>query len=137
MSETPAAPYPEIDDANRFFWTSGETGVLKFLRCQACREFVHPPAPLCRACLSPDLEPEAVSGRATVEAYTVNHHPWHPAFPPPYAVAIVSIEEAPEVRLTTNVVNCPLESVRIGLPVQATFRQVGPAWLPVFEPRQA
>lgn len=135
MSETPAAPYPEIDEANRFFWTAGEEGALKFLRCQACREFVHPPAPLCRACLSPDLQPEAVSGRATVEAYTVNHHPWHPAFPPPYVVAIVAIEEAAEVRLTTNIVGCAPEAVRLGLPVQVAFRQAGPAWLPVFEPR--
>jgi uncharacterized OB-fold protein len=135
MSETPAAPYPEIDEFNRFFWTAGEEGQLKFLRCRACRAFVHPPAPRCRACLGADLAPEAVSGRATVEAYTVNHHPWHPAFPPPYVVAIVSIEEAPEVRLTTNIVGCDPESVRLGLPVQARFRQAGPAWLPVFEPR--
>jgi uncharacterized OB-fold protein len=135
MSDTASTPYPEIDDANRFFWTSGEEGVLRFLRCQACRTFLHPPAPYCRDCLSQDLAPEAVSGRATVEACTVNHHPWHPAFPPPYVVAIVAIEEAPEVRLTTNLVNCPAEDVRIGLPVQVTFRQAGPAWLPLFEPR--
>jgi uncharacterized OB-fold protein len=135
MSETPAAPYPEIDEANRFFWTAGEAGELKFLRCQACRAFVHPPAPRCRACLGEALAPEVVSGRATVEAYTVNHHPWHPAFPPPYVVAIVSIEEDPGVRLTTNIVDCAPEAVRLGLAVQAQFRQAGPAWLPVFAPR--
>jgi uncharacterized OB-fold protein len=135
MSETPAAPYPEIDEANRFFWTAGETGELKFLRCQACRAFVHPPAPRCRACLGEALAPEAVSGRATVEAYTVNHHPWHPAFPPPYVIAIVSIEEDTGVRLTTNIVDCAPEAVRLGLAVQAKFRQAGPAWLPVFAPR--
>jgi uncharacterized OB-fold protein len=81
------------------------------------------------------MVPEAVSGRATVEAYSVNQHMWHPGFPPPYVVAIVSIEEAPEVRLTTNIVGCPPEEVRCGLPVQVTFRQAGPVWLPIFEPR--
>lgn len=137
MSETAPAPYPEIDDANRFFWTAGEAGVLRFLRCQACRTFSHPPSPYCRNCLSQDLAPEDVSGRATVEAFTVNHHPWHPAFPPPYVVAIVSIEEDPAVRLTTNILGCAIDDVRIGLPVQVAFRQAGPAWLPLFEPRTA
>jgi uncharacterized OB-fold protein len=137
MSQAEQRPYPELDEANRFFWTSGAEGVLRFLRCGSCRSWLHPPAPYCRACLSQDLAPEPVSGRATVEAYTVNHHPWHPSFPPPYAVAIVSMEEDPGVRLTTNIVGCPAEDVRVGLAVQVTFRQQGPAWLPLFEPRRA
>jgi uncharacterized protein len=135
MSQAVPAPYPEIDDANRFFWTAGEAGVLRFLRCQACRSFVHPPAPRCRACLGEDMAPEDVSGRATVEACTVNHHPWHPAFPPPYVVAIVAVEEDPSVRLTTNIVDCDPEAVTVGLPVEVSFRQAGPAWLPLFRPR--
>lgn len=137
MSEPDQGPYPELDETNRFFWTSGAEGVLKFLRCQACRTWLHPPAPFCRACLSQELAPEAVSGRATVEAFTVNHHAWRPSFPPPYVVAIVSIEEDPGVRLTTNIVGCPPKAVQVGLPVQVTFRQAGPAWLPVFAPRDA
>ncbi len=36
---------PRLDDANRFFWTSGEDGHLRFLRCAACRHYVHPPSP--------------------------------------------------------------------------------------------
>jgi hypothetical protein len=47
------------------------------------------------------------------------------------------IEEAPYVRLTTNIVGCPPELVEIGQPVQVRFEQVDDVWLPLFEPRGA
>jgi uncharacterized OB-fold protein len=136
MTDSVARPVPALTAINRFFWTAGAEGELRFQRCQACRTYLHPPVPRCPQCLSDDIKVEAVSGRATVGAYTINHHPWHPAFPPPYVVAIVEIEEAPYVRLTTNVVNCDFEDVEIGLPVQVRFENVGAVWLPLFEPRR-
>lgn len=33
---------PRLDDLNRFYWTSGEDGVLRMLRCQDCSFWVHP-----------------------------------------------------------------------------------------------
>lgn len=36
---------PRLDDTNRFFWTSGADGRLRFLRCAACRRYLHPPSP--------------------------------------------------------------------------------------------
>jgi len=137
MPEAPQRPSPALTLENRFFWTSGADGRLRFQRCQACRTYVHPPQPYCPTCLSDRLEAEAVSGRATVAACTVNHHRWRPGFDPPYVVAIVEIEEAPYVRLTTNIVGCAPESVEIGQPVQVRFEQVGETWLPLFEPRGA
>ena len=66
--------------------------------------------------------------------YTVNHQPWYPGLDPPYVVAIVEIEEQADVRLMTNVVNCDVEKVRIGLAVQVTFEQHDDVWIPLFEP---
>jgi hypothetical protein len=34
----------------------------------------------------------------------------------------------------TNVVNCDVEKVRVGLPVQVTFEQHDDVWIPLFEP---
>ena len=48
--------------------------------------------------------------------------------------AMVEIEEAPYVRLTTQIVNCEPENVQVGQNVRVTFKQAGPAWLPLFEP---
>lgn len=129
---------PLVTDANRHFWTGGEHGELRFLRCQVCGEYVHPPQPICPRCHSKELAPEAVSGRATVATYTVNHHAWMPGPELPYVVAIVEIVEQPGVRLTTNVVGCAPEAVHIGLPVKVVFEYHadadGEVWIPLFEP---
>ena len=95
---------------------------------------MHPPAPLCPECLSRDLSPEAVSGRAVVHTFTVNHQPWIPGFDPPYVVSIVELDEQEGLRLTTNLVNCKPEDISIGLRVHVLFEDLGEGvFLPLFE----
>jgi uncharacterized OB-fold protein len=125
---------PKVTPRNAHFWQGGARGELCFLRCGPCGHWVHPPQPLCPACLSRQLAPAAVSGRATVLTYTLNHQPWVPAPDHPYAIAIVEIDEQPGLRLMTNVVNCPAESVRIGMRVRVVFEQREDVHLPLFEP---
>jgi uncharacterized OB-fold protein len=137
MSEraTPFRLLPQLTDENEAFWTGGAEGELRFLRCDACAELVHPPAPLCPRCLGSQLTPRAVSGRATLHTFTVNHHPWIPGFEPPYTIAIVEIEEQPGLRLTTNIVNCAIEDLRIGMPLRVVFEAAADGiFLPLFEP---
>jgi acetyl-CoA acetyltransferase len=75
-----------------------------------------------------------VSGRATIIGCTVNHHPWHPALQPPYAVAVVALEEDPSVRLTTMIVDCDPADVAIGQEVAVRFEHHEDVWLPLFAP---
>lgn len=124
---------PRLDDRNRPFWTGGEHGELRFWRCQACGWWLHPPAPICPACLGTDLAVEAASGRGVVHTFTVNHQPWYPGLEPPYVIAIVELPEQAGLRLTTNVVGCEPGAVRIGMPVRVTFEQHDDVWLPFFE----
>jgi hypothetical protein len=129
---------PELTDRNRHFWQGGERGELVFLRCQDCGYYLHPPIPVCPRDQSKDVRPEAVSGRATLSSYTVNHHPWLPGFETPYVVAIVEMPEQTGLRLTTNLVNCPIEEIRGGMTLRVVFRHhedpKGDVWLPLFEP---
>jgi uncharacterized OB-fold protein len=78
-----------------------------------------------------------VSGRATVVTFTLNHQPWVPSPDHPYAIAIVEIEEQPDVRLMTNIVGCAPEEVAIGMPVQVRFEQHEDVFIPVFAPVDA
>ncbi len=133
MSDAPFRVLPAVDDENRFFWTSGADGRLRFLRCQSCGYYLHPPPPRCPRCWSRDIEPEPVSGQATVHSYTVNHHPWDGATEP-YAIVVVAFPEQDDLRLTSNVVGCPPDEVHIGMPVQVTFEQHDLVWVPLFEP---
>jgi uncharacterized OB-fold protein len=124
---------PRLDGSNRFFWTSGADGVLRFLRCGSCRRYVHPPAPRCPYCLRGELEPEAVSGQGTLHSFTVNHQQWVPGSDP-YVIGLVTIDEQDDVRLMTNIIGCAERDLRIGLAVEVTFEHCEDVWLPLFRP---
>jgi uncharacterized OB-fold protein len=86
-----------------------------------------------------------VSGRATVAAYTINRQNWIPGFEPPYIVAIVELDDEPDVRLITNVVGVPIEDVGIGMAVEVFFEdwtalsghEESRVWIPLFRPVQS
>jgi uncharacterized OB-fold protein len=122
---------PRLDPDNEFFWTSGKDGVLRFLRCGSCRQFVHPPVPRCPFCLADDLAPEAVSGGGTVHSFTVNYQEWIPGSDP-YVIGLVAIDEQPDVRLMTNLVDCEPDEQLIGTPVEVLFEQNDDVYLPLF-----
>jgi acetyl-CoA acetyltransferase/uncharacterized OB-fold protein len=125
---------PELTPANRAFWTSGEDGTLRIDGCADCGALVHPPAPVCQVCRSTNRTSVPVSGRATVIGFTVNHHPWLPGFDPPYVIANVVLDEDADVRLTTNIVGCEPDEVRVGQRVEVRFEQHEDVWLPLFAP---
>lgn len=124
---------PRLDQENEFFWTSGADGHLRFLRCEQCRTYVHPPAPRCPECLSDALAPEAVSGRGTIVAFTLNEQAWIPGSDP-YLIGLVAIDEQESVRLTTNLVDVEPDEVRIGMRVEVVFEHHDDVYLPLFRP---
>ena len=126
---------PRITPENEHFWTGGAEGELRFLRCQDCRTWVHPPQPVCPSCLGRELDVEAASGEATLHTFTVSHKEWYPGLTPPYVIAIVDLPEQAGLRLTTNIVDCEPDDVRIDMPLQVTFEQYDDVWLPMFRPR--
>ena len=129
-------PLPLITDENEFFWTSGADGKLRLQECGDCNALIHPPAPVCRYCRSHNLGVRAVSGRATLAGFTVNHRFSLPGLPAPYVVAQVAIAEDPRVRLTTNIVECDPEQLELGQQVEVVFEQVEDVWLPLFRPAE-
>ena len=139
-TDLPAAKYPPLpapDALTQFFWDGVNDRRLLILRCQACGHYIHYPRPVCNRCLSTDLAPAQVSGRATLYSYTVTVQAFHPYFVDkvPYVLAVVELPEQAGLKLTTNIIDCPEEQLRIGMPVQVTFQEVGPGLtLPLFRP---
>ena len=133
---TAPRPAPAVTDLNRAFWTGGATGRLLIQRCR-CGRWNHPPTDACPTCGSRELDVEPVSGRGTVFTYTVNRHVFDPSVPVPYVIAIVELVEQAGLRITSNIVNCPVDEVTVGTPVQATFEQQGELSIPLFEPAEA
>jgi uncharacterized protein len=127
-------PLPEVTDDTAAFWEGGVDGVLRIHRCRSCAQWFHPPAPVCPACLSVDVGPAPTSGRATVQGFTVNVQPWAPGMEVPFVIAVVSVDDAPGVHLTTRLVDVDPAAVSVGLAVEVTFLQVEDIHLPLFRP---
>jgi uncharacterized OB-fold protein len=75
-----------------------------------------------------------VSGKGVVYSYTVNRYPWTDRQQEPYIVAEVDLVEQPGLRLVSNLVECPVEDVRIGMNVEVTFEAADDVWIPLFRP---
>jgi uncharacterized OB-fold protein len=133
--EFPPRTPPPISDVSRSFWTGGAEGRLLILQCQLCQRWVHPPIGLCPSCRG-ELVPHPVSGRGSVFTFTVNRHAFNPAVPVPYVIAIVELEEQPGLRFTTDLVDCDVDQVYIGMPVEVLFEPTGEAWVPLFHPAE-
>jgi len=136
-SQKPFRIQPAVTLETEHFWTGGKNNQLCFLHCQDCETWIHPPQPVCPECTGKNLKAKAASGKGTVHSYTVNRQAWIPGFDPPYVVALVEINEDPRVRLMTNIVNCDVEKVFIGMKVQVLFEEQdnGVVYIPLFEPR--
>ena len=139
MTTTPAQPQskpvPVPDDASREFFDGAKRGELVLSRCNACDTWLHPAAPVCTECLSEDLRWERASGRGVVFTFGVMHQFYHPGFTKdlPYNVAVVELQEGP--RIQTNIINVANEGIRVGMPVEVTFRDQGEGvMLPKFQP---
>src|SRR5919198_518617 len=134
MSEV-RPPLPALEPETERFWRACRAGRLEIVRCHACGWYIHPPRPLCPRCRARDLAWEAVSGRATLVSYTVNHQRWIPGMHVPYIIGLVELVEQSGLRLTTNVVGCSPDAARIGMPLRVTFRAASDeVALPLFEP---
>ncbi|MEX5713875.1 OB-fold domain-containing protein, partial [Parafrankia sp. FMc6] len=127
-------PVPVVDDDSRDFWCGGAAGQLLISGCTVCERLFHPPARICPGCYSRSIASRRVSGRGTVETYTVVRRPWVPGYEPPYVVARVVLAEQPDLRLLTNLVDCDVEAVTTGMEVEVAFEQRGDVFVPMFRP---
>ncbi|MBO8196541.1 OB-fold domain-containing protein [Streptomyces oryzae] len=130
-SDRPRRPRPVVNRDNAGFWEGVARHQLLFQRCAECGTPRFPWLPGCNACGCAEWRAVAACGRGTVYSYVVMHHPPFPAFDPPYAVALVQLEEG--VRIVSNLTGVRHDDVRIGMPVELEFLRVDDDLeLPVF-----
>ena len=133
-------PLPYLDDPVTLpFFEAARRGEIVIPRCQECRTWVFYPQVYCHVCHSNRMEWERVSGKGTVYSYTEVMHPLHPGFAQalPLLVVLVDLDDAPGVRLVSNMVDCRYEDMRVGMPVTATFADVDGVVLPLFRKADA
>ena len=69
-----------------------------------------------------------------MKGFSVNVQAWSPDMEVPYVVAIVSIDDAPGVQITTRLIDVDPAAVTIGMPVEVSFLHVEDIYLPLFRP---
>ena len=96
MTDAAPRPLPVDDDIDTAgFFEAARRGELVVRVCDACSAVLHMPRAYCRNCGSWAGRWQPVSGRGRVYSWTVVEHQVHPAFPTPYTVVLVQLDDAP------------------------------------------
>lgn len=128
-------PLPLIDDDSRPYWEGAKRHELMLKRCTRCGRHFHLEYQCWDCPEDSTLEWVKASGQGTVYTFNVFHQAYHPGFKDdlPYNTAVIELAEGP--LLISNIVGCPNEEIRIGMPVEAVFDDVTPeVTLPRFRP---
>jgi uncharacterized OB-fold protein len=132
MAEGRALPTPTPETEH--YWRGACEGKLLLQRCESCAKAYFPPRPFCPTCGSRDVAVIQASGRASLYSYAIQHRAI-PGFVPPYAIAVVTLEEGP--RMMTSIVECAQtpEALQLDMPLEVSFQRMSDTLsLPVFRP---
>ncbi len=128
-------PLPQINVWNRPFWDACKEHKFMAQQDKKSGEYWFPPGPICPTNRSTDWEWKQLAGTGTIRSWVVFHQRYYSGFADdiPYNVAIVGLDEGPEIM--TNIVNTTNDKLHIGMRVKVVFRDTdADVTIPVFEP---
>ena len=101
----------------------GTEGVLLGFRCQECGIHVFGPATFCQGCSSSNLTQVELGKQGILYSYTIVRIPpqgWPGDVP--YVLGQIELAEGPQV--LAEVIDCPHDDLKIGMPVELALRLV-------------
>lgn len=117
---------PQPDSLTQPFWDAAKRHELVIQECGECGKLRHPPVGICAECGSEATGWRTMSGRGTLYSHVVVHQTalpsWRTAVP--YNIVMVTPDEAPEIRLYSNVIDFDHSKLKVGLPLVAAFDDV-------------
>ena len=124
---------PEALDAP--FWEAAREGRLVVQRCTACGQAFWPAIARCGDCDGGPLEWVDVPPRGRIWSYAVYHRVFDPRLDVAAPYAVVAVELDAGVCLPGRFVGA-LDALEIGVPVTATFAELGATTAPVWNTTQ-
>lgn len=116
----PTAPTPVTNDPDTAgFWLAAQSGEVAVCVCASCGAVLHLPRSYCHSCKSWTVEWKAVAPNGRLVSWTIAEHQVHPAFPVPYTLVLVELDDVPGVRLAGYLEDRP--ALRAGMPMRADF----------------
>jgi uncharacterized OB-fold protein len=130
----PAAVLPAVDDRDsEGFWAAARRHELAVLVCEPAGHVLHLPRQYCHRCDSFAVRWQPVAGRGTVHTWTVVEHAVDPAFPVPYTIVLVELDDRPGVRFVSDLPG--RVDLAVGQPMVVRFDDVdATVTLPRWEP---
>jgi uncharacterized OB-fold protein len=138
-------PLPDVEDElTKEFFAGATRHELVIPRCAGCDAWVWYPEPTCPSCGTGAPTWTKTSGHGRLFSWAVVRRPFLPAFAEmvPFVTALVSLDEAPEVRIVTYVVDADPTDLTADLPLEVTFRPLAfptvpdrSVTVPMFQPR--
>ncbi len=128
---------PQPTPETQHYWDGAKRGELLLQTCKSCNHTYFPPRPFCPECGSRDVEVIKASGKGRLYSYIINHMK-APGYEPPFAVAVVELEEGP--RIMTNILECEQtpEALQLDMPLEVTFEKLSDGIsLPQFKPAKS
>ncbi len=122
MADSVPRTLPIRDRVSLPFWDALKSGKLVIQRCKSTGKYQWYPRAHSIHDLNGEVEWVEIRGAGTIHSYSIPRQT-RVNRPVPYVYAIVELDEG--VRMTTNIINTPIEQVRIGLRVKAAFEKVG------------
>ena len=122
-------PTPSVNPENKPYFDAAAAGRLLIKFCADCKQYHHYPRTSCPHCLSAKTQWRDAKGTGTIYTCSVLRR----GAPEPYCIAYVTLEEG--VSMLTNIVDCDLDAVKIGMRVKVVFKPTdgGPP-VPMFAP---
>ena len=133
MSDPRLLPESNDHDTAGFFAAAAREE-LAICACAACGHVLHPPRPYCARCGGWDTVWQSVAGRGRLYSWTTVEHQVHRAFPVPYTIVLVELEDTPQARLVGYLQGRP--DLVAGMPMRVWFEPVDdegtllPQWRP-------
>jgi hypothetical protein len=115
-------PRPGITLDNQFFWEGLKDEKLLIQKCTSCGYMQAPPDPMCPKCQGLEWDYVEASGRGSLYSFVVMHYPPVPPFDYPNPIGLVELEEG--VRMVTNLIDVEKDDIRIGMPLEVTFKKI-------------
>ena len=126
-------PVPVVDDVDTAgFWQATERHDLAILMCDECGQVLHLPTAFCHSCGSWSTAWKTTRPRGRLYSWTTVHRQIHPAFPVPYTIILVELEDLPDARVVGHLAGAP--DLVAGMALEARFDDLDGVTLPVWQP---
>jgi uncharacterized OB-fold protein len=120
--------HPPVNPETKEFWDATKKNKFVVARCPDTGKYMWWPRRVSPFTGKSNVEYVEAKGTGTIYTYSVMRRTASP-----YCIAYVTLEEGPT--MMTNIVNCDLDSIKIGMKVKVTFEHLNDeAALPLFEP---